>query len=148
MEASKKFPPEIAAWLDAVRRTAAPNGTFGMKEDMPRATGSCVAMLLRAGQDIPAAERATIIKALQETQRADGAYGRAESKTSDLETTYRIMRAYHLLKAKPKDTTALRTFIAQCRNNDGGYGVEPGKPSAVNSTYYAAIILHWLRDKE
>jgi hypothetical protein len=49
-----------------------------------------------------------------------------------------------MLKAKPAADRALREFVATCRNDDGGYGVEPGQPSAVGPTYYASIILHWL----
>ena len=57
------------------------------------------------------------------------------------------MRAFHMLKSQPADVGRLRNFIASCRNKDGGYGVSPGKPSAVAPTYYAAIILHWLAEK-
>jgi hypothetical protein len=49
-----------------------------------------------------------------------------------------------MLRAKPADVERLRAFIAKCRNADGGYGVAPGQPSAVGSTYFAGIVLHWL----
>lgn len=144
MEASKQFPKEIDSWLDEVRKTGSSTGTFGGKTLMPRETGSKVAMILRAGKDFPPEQRTHIIKALQEAQREDGAYGQGDSKTSDLDTTYRVMRTLHLLKAQPNDVKAMRAFVAKCRNSDGGYGAVPGQSSAVNSTYYAGVILHWL----
>jgi hypothetical protein len=85
-----------------------------------------------------------IVKALNAGQRNDGGFGKAGVKGSDLESSYRVTRAYHMLKAKPEKASALREFIARCRNADGGYGVEPGQPSTVSATYYASIILHWL----
>jgi hypothetical protein len=39
----------------------------------------------------------------------------------------------------------VRSFVAKCRNADGGYGVAPGQPSNISGTYFAAIILHWLK---
>jgi hypothetical protein len=51
-----------------------------------------------------------------------------------------------MLKQKP-DENKLREFISKCRNKDGGYGLTPGKESAVSSTYFACIILHWLDEK-
>jgi hypothetical protein len=54
------------------------------------------------------------------------------------------MRADHMLSLRPKEADKMRAFIEKCRNADGGYGVEPGKPSSVGSTYFARIILHWL----
>ncbi len=144
MEASKKFPKEIDEWFAEVKKSANKDGTYGKEPSLPRDTGGTVAMFLRAGKDISMDERKAVINALQSGQRTDGAYGKGDAKGSDLESTYRVMRAFHLLKSAPKDTKALREYVAKCRNADGGYGVEPGKPSAVNSTYYAGIILHWM----
>jgi hypothetical protein len=39
----------------------------------------------------------------------------------------------------------MHSFVATCRNSDGGYGVAPGEPSSVAATYFASIILHWLK---
>jgi len=55
-----------------------------------------------------------------------------------------VMRSFMMLKEQPADTVRLRTFVAACRNKDGGYGVAPGQPSSVAGTYYAASVLHWL----
>jgi hypothetical protein len=38
----------------------------------------------------------------------------------------------------------LKTFIAKCRNADGGYGVTPGAESSLGATYNAGILYHWL----
>ena len=54
------------------------------------------------------------------------------------------MRCFMMLKEKPARVEALRTYIAKCRNADGGYGVAPAEPSTVSGTYYAAIIRKWL----
>ena len=86
------------------------------------------------------------VRALLEGQRADGGFSAAGEK-SDLGSTYRVIRALYMLKVKP-DTERLRAFIAKCRNADGGYGVAPGQPSAVSSTYNAAIVSYWLDDLE
>jgi hypothetical protein len=51
-----------------------------------------------------------------------------------------------MLREKPADVAALRSFIGKCRNDDGGYGVVPGQPSSVSGTYYAGIVLHWLEE--
>ncbi len=80
-------------------------------------------------------------------QRPDGGFGKGEVKESDLESTYRIMRCYHMLRKKPKDAGRLVAFIGTCRNADGGYGVSPGKPASVSATYFAAIVTHWLEEK-
>ena len=79
-------------------------------------------------------------------QRMNGGYGKEGTATSDLESTYRVMRAFVMLKSQPKDVEGVRSFVAKCRNADGGYGVSPAEPSNVNATYFAAIIRHWAKD--
>jgi hypothetical protein len=85
---------------------------------------------------------------LADGQRPDGGWGKGGEKGSDLETTYRVMRAFYLLKAHPKGAAKLREFIAGCHNADGGYGVKPGEPSNVGAVYYATIITKWLHELE
>jgi len=77
---------------------------------------------------------------------ADGGFGYS-GETSNLETSYRITRSLHMLKAKPADPDRVRAFIAKCRNADAGYGVAPGLLSSASGTYFAAIILHWLDEE-
>ena len=73
-------------------------------------------------------------------------FGKEKAEGSDLESTYRVMRAFHMLKERP-DAERCRAFVAKCRNADGGYGVAPGQASAAGPTYYAASILGWLGEK-
>ena len=109
-----------------------------------REVGGATVALLRMGAKVERPE--AVLKTLNAGQRPDGGFSKTNDSASDLETSYRVVRCYHMLKAKP-DGTKLREFIAKCRNADGGYGVAPGSPSAVSSTYFAAIILHWLDEK-
>ena len=54
------------------------------------------------------------------------------------------MRCLYMLKEKP-DAEKLRGFIARCRQPDGSYSVAPGGPGNLGATYFATIILRWLR---
>jgi prenyltransferase beta subunit len=144
MEATKHFAPVIEDWFAEIDKTANADGTFGKGDGQARETGGIVAMFLRAGRKLPDDQRKAMIAALQKGQRPDGGFGKAGEKASDGETTYRVMRAFHLLGEKPKNVAKLKDFLAKCRNADGGYGVAPGQPSTVSGAYYAAIIAHWL----
>jgi hypothetical protein len=121
-----------------------PDGIYGKGAGQARATGGAVAAVLRLGGKVEHPDN--VIKALKAGQRPDGGFGKEGTNRSDLETSYRVARTFHMLKATP-DAGRLRQFIASCRNSDGGYGVMPGQPSTTSGTYYAAIILHWLDEK-
>jgi hypothetical protein len=121
------------------------DGTFGKGTGRVRETGGAVAAVLRLGGTVK--DSGAIVKALDEGQGKDGGFGKADSRGSDLETSYRVMRTYHMLKAKPKRADDLRAFVAKCRNADGGYGVVPGAASTTGGTYFAGIILYWLDSK-
>jgi hypothetical protein len=108
-----------------------------------RMTGSMIVTLLRLGEKIP--EQATMTKILLDGQMRDGGFAKENVEKSDLESTYRVERALMMLKTAPKDVEAMRSFVAKCRNEDGGYGVQPGAPSSVSATYFASIVLHWLK---
>ncbi len=142
-EAVGKKGPHAGAWLEQINKMANGDGTFGKGDGQARETGSAAAAILRLGGTI--VHRDAVLKAMNEGQRGDGAFGKADVKESDMETTYRVMRAYHMLKALP-DVQKLRGFVDSCRNPDGGYGVTPGKPSTVSGTYYAATVQHWLEE--
>jgi hypothetical protein len=129
------------AWLKDLAKKQNADGTFGKGNSLARETGGAVAAVLRLGGKI--ANPKAVIAALDERERDDGGFGKARSK-SELETTYRVMRTYHMLKAKPKRAADCRAFVARCRNADGGYGVAPGAPSSVSATYFASIVLYWL----
>lgn len=144
-EAVKKHPPDEVThrWLKIVSDLRNKDYTTGNGDGKTRDTGSAIALQLRLGAGVDRTKEleATLIGG----QRDDGGYGKAGVKGSDLETCYRVMRANHMLRQRPKDVDKMRAYIAKCRNTDGGYGVEPGKPSTVGGTYYAGIILYWLK---
>src|SRR5262249_34299237 len=126
LEAVEKRPPQINAWLGQVAKMRNPDGTYGKGDGLARDTGSAVVVVLRLGGKVEEPEN--VLKTLKAGQRADGGFGKADASGSDLETTYRVMRAFHMLKEKPADVAKLQAFIAKCRNSDGGYGVAPGQP--------------------
>jgi prenyltransferase beta subunit len=132
--------PQAAEWVAVVDKMRQPDGSFGSGPGQARATGGAAVAVLRLGGKI---DRAAVIKAIKAGQRADGGYGKEDARTSDLETSYRVMRLFWMLKDRP-NADKLRGFIASCRNADGGYGISPGQPSSVGGTYFVSIILHWL----
>jgi prenyltransferase beta subunit len=144
LETVNKRPKQADAWLEQVVKTANPDGTYGKGPGTARATGGAVAAVLRLGGKVE--QRENVVKALKSEQRADGGFGKEEEQGSDLETSYRVMRAFHMMKEKPDDPK-LRAFVAKCRNTDGGYGAAPGQKSNISATYFASIILHWLDQK-
>jgi prenyltransferase beta subunit len=144
LEAIGKRPSQAAAWLEQIARMHNPDGTYGTGDGRARATGGAVAAVLRLGGKVEHPDN--VIKALREGQRTDGGFGKEGTDKSDLETSYRVTRSLHMVRATP-DAGRMRKFIASCRNDDGGYGVTPGQPSNASGTYYAAIILHWLDEK-
>jgi prenyltransferase beta subunit len=145
LEAVHQLPPQAADWLREIARTRNADGTYGHGDGTARATGGAVVAVLRLGGKVPHPE--AVVKALDAGQRKDGGFGKEGAAGSDLETSYREVRAYHMLKAKPHNARGLREFIARCRNEDGGYGVAPRQKSSVSGTYFAGIILHWLDEK-
>ncbi len=145
LEAIGKRPPQADDWMKQIRARQNPDGSFGMGNGAARDTGSAVAAILRLGGKIDHPDR--VIRVMKDGQRADGGFGKEDVETSDLETSYRITRSLHMLKTQPAAPDRLRAFIAKCRNSDGGYGVAPGQLSSAGSTYFAAIILHWLDEK-
>jgi prenyltransferase beta subunit len=138
LHAAELPPPKFAkGWIAEFEKTGHGDGTYGKE---PADTASAVNTILRLGGELkdPLATAAV----LRIAQQDDGGYGKPGEK-SDLATTYRVMRALWMLKTKP-NADQLRAFIARCRNDDGGYGVQPGQPSNVSATYFAAIVIHWL----
>jgi prenyltransferase beta subunit len=145
LETIQKQSSRASAWIDQIWSMHNAKGTFGKEKSIARDTAGCVVTILRLGGKVP--NREVVVAALKDGQRKDGGFGKGDSDTSDLETCYRVVRAFVMLKEKPADVPALRKFVARCRNADGGYGVAPGQPSNVGATYFASIILHWLTEK-
>jgi prenyltransferase beta subunit len=145
-EAAKKKPAEAEAWIKQITDMRNADGLYGKDDGQARDTGGAVAAILRLEGKVENSKEVTA--GLKAGQRKDGAFGKSGTPASDLETSYRVMRAFMMLKEQPKDVPALREFISRCRNKDGGYGVAPGQPSSVSGTYYAAIIRHWLEKQK
>ena len=146
MEAAKRFVPEtVAAWLRQMAELRNDDGSYGKSKGEARMTGSVVALILRANGKLTDAEKKSSLQVLHNGQQTDGGFAKPDAKASDLETTYRVMRAYMMLKEKPKDVAKLKEFVAKCRNKDGGYGIAPGQPSNISGTYFAGIVVHWLK---
>jgi hypothetical protein len=143
-EALGKQPPEAAEWLRRIESERNSDGTFGAAGDA-RTNGGTTVAILRLGGKVR--DPARVLAALDAGQHADGGFGKGKrDEPSDLESTYRVLRCYHMLKGKPKDVRALQSFLSRCFNADGGYGIAPGQPSSVGATYYAAIVRHWLEE--
>jgi hypothetical protein len=133
--------PKATDWIAEFDRLRQADGTYG--KDAFESAGAAIT-ILRLGGELN--DPLAVADQLLAAQRADGGFGRAD-QPSDLTTTYRIMRAIHMLKRKP-DVARCRGFIARCRNEDGGYGVSPGQPSSTSATYFAAIVMHWLDEAD
>jgi len=145
MERLNAKAPKVEQWTTEVIKLQNKDGTYGKGAGIARDTGSCVVTLLRLGAKVPNTEM--YLKLLNDGQRQNGGWGKADDEiASDLETTYRVMRCFMMLKAQPKYAEGVRSFVAKCRNADGGYGIAPGQPSNVNGTYFAAIVTHWLKN--
>jgi hypothetical protein len=141
-EALKVRPAKADDWLRQVAATRNVDGTFGAGAGAARATGGMAVIVLRLGGVLD--DRAAMLKAMRDGQRADGAFGSPDRPESDLESTYRVMRAFAMSNERPSDPAKLRSILARCRAVGGGYGIMPGQPPTAAGTYYAAIILHWL----
>jgi hypothetical protein len=140
----KDCPFDLKPWVERAVKEAMMKAPYGPK-DVARDWGSMTAFMLRLGQ--PVENRAGVVRGIKECQRTDGGFATPGQEASDLETTYRVMRALYLLKEKP-DVAKLRAFVGKCRNKDDGYGVKPGEKPTVGATYYASIVLHWLDGME
>jgi prenyltransferase beta subunit len=141
----KDCPFDLTPWFGVAKMFESYLGP-ARPDDLARALGSVTAFNLRLGR--PVGNRARVAETLRAGQRGDGGWGQPGKSESDLETTYRVMRAVNLLKEKPKDTGKLRAFIAHHRNADGGFATKPGDPSTMSGVYYCTIISKWLDDLE
>ena len=133
-------------WATTANKQLNNDGTAGKGDNRARDTASVVAMKLRLG--LPVVNKDKIFQMIRNGQEADGGWKKEGAKTSDLETTYRVMRAMVLAKERPKNTFKLGEFLASCRNADGGYGTAPGEPSSASGTYYCAVVSKWLETKK
>src|SRR5262249_53996756 len=112
LEAVNKTSPAFARWTAVVLEDRNDDGTFGSGAVKARDTGGKAVALLRMG--VPLDKKEAVVGFLRSAQNSDGAWSKAEGG-SDLESTYRIMRAFWMLKEKP-DLDRLAAFIARCRH--------------------------------
>ena len=142
LESLKKKPEWLGDWIKIADAQLNSDGTAGHGDGQARDTASVAAMKLRLGFTL--ANKAKVAATILSGQRPDGGWGKAGAKGSDLESTYRVMRALHLLKEQPKDAAKINAFLFKCRNADGGYGVEPGNASTLSGVYFASAISKWM----
>jgi len=144
----KDSPFKLDAWHEIATKDV-PKELPPFKEGGARLIGSLTALIHRLGlQKESDSKPATIARLLDAGQLPDGGWCKQGETTSDIESTYRVMRAYMLLKQTPKDPKALREFVESHRNKDGGYATKPGDKSNMSGAYYAVIITKWLDELE
>jgi prenyltransferase beta subunit len=142
LEALKRKSPRVKDW----KKLAAGELTKAEAKGTPasaRLLASVRVTEMRLGVLPEREAQDALVAKLRTGQNEDGSYGK-DGAASDLETTYRVMRAFHMLKQLPKNANGVRSFLARCRNADGGYGLTPGDRSSVGGCYFAAIIQDWL----
>lgn len=142
LEAIKKPSPDFEAWTKQVNSMRNADGTWGEGAAKAFMTGGAAAALLRMGVQLD--KKDAVIAAMQAGQRTDGAWSKDDGP-STLDASYRIMRAFFMLKAQP-DLDRLRSFIARCRQSDGGYSTAPGGTADIGGTYFAMIQTRWSRE--
>jgi len=144
LEAIKTPSPDFPRWTtEVINANRNADGTYGTGAGQARATGGSAAALLRMGLTIEPEQKAAILAVLRAGQKPDGAWGEGEG-ASDLGSSYRIMRAFFMMKEKP-DLPRLRAYLAKHRQSDGGYAPTPGGTPDIGATYYAMIMTHWAR---
>jgi hypothetical protein len=141
LEAVAAKSPDFPRWAKQIEEMRKPDGSFGEGPGKAFATGGAAAAILRMGMDLD--KRDEVIAAIKAGQRPDGGWSKDDGP-SDLSSSYRVMRALYMLKEKP-DEAKLLGFIARCRQSDGSYSNTPDGPGSLGSTYFAAIIMRWLR---
>ncbi|GAC1469545.1 MAG: hypothetical protein NVSMB9_13480 [Isosphaeraceae bacterium] len=141
LEAVKRSSPRFAQWTTEILHDQNPDGTFGEGATKARDTGGKTVALLR--MNAPLEKKDAVVAYLKSAQRPDGA-GSGGKDGSELETTYRIMRAFFMWKERP-DLERLAGFLAKCRHPQGGYGTRPGAEASLAGTYFATTVAAWVR---
>ncbi len=143
LEAIHATSPDAPRWVaEVINKDRNADGTYGTGATKAKATGGSAAALLRLGMTIEPDAKTAILTTLRASQKADGGWGDGEA--SDVTTTYRIMRAFFMMKEKP-DLARVRSYLAQFRQSDGGYAPKPGGVADVGGTYFGSIISYWAR---
>src|SRR5262249_11639285 len=95
-EALKEPCPRGRGWLAQLNKLWTADGAGGKGDGVARETASVAVAVLRLGGELK--NRKQVLKAIKEGQRPNGGYGKEGADVSDLETTYRVMRAFAMLK--------------------------------------------------
>jgi prenyltransferase beta subunit len=140
----KNCPFDIRPWIAQGHKAAEQALQRNPAQGGARDLGSAVALILRLGGDVTSEQNQRYTQFLRQGQRPDGGWGKSDSEHSDLESTYRVMRAFVHLRSKPRDIPALSRFLAAQRSPQGAYAVAPAEAPSMSGTYYAAAMLHWL----
>jgi hypothetical protein len=140
----KNCPFDIQPWIAQAREVAEQALQRNPAQGGARDLGSAVALILRLGGNLTEEQSQRYAQFLRDGQRPDGGWGKPGSEHSDLESTYRVLRAFVHLRSKPRDLPALHRFLVAHRSPQGAYTVAPAEPPSMSGTYYAAAILHWL----
>ncbi|MCI0703545.1 MAG: terpene cyclase/mutase family protein [Planctomycetia bacterium] len=146
----KDCPFKLEPWFEIAGKYSQDTFKGPPGAEHAREAGSLLAFMLRLRPDekFEPGNQAVVTAPLLSGQRADGGWGKKGEKASDIETTYRVMRALMHLKVKPKDVKKLRAFVDSHRNKDGGYATKPGDKSSMSGAYYCSIISKWLDEME
>ncbi len=131
--------------LDATDWVNAAVKVIDVDSKTPRGFASAMALRVRLGFKLDDTQRLGARTILRNGQLKDGGWGKDDAKTSDAETTYRVMRAFMLMEDGPRDAEKVKKFVASCRRPDGGYGTDATAPSSMSGVYYAAKISEWLK---
>jgi hypothetical protein len=147
----KEFGETPEAWRDLIdtqETTKSLQSAMQNQKGDARLLGGMVVLRLRlhgTGNVRPDAIK-PLLALFKSEQRHDGGWGKHDLKSSDLETTYRVMRCYKMLEAQPVDAKKLTEFIVACRKPDGSYSVEPKADATMSGAYYAVTIQKWLAE--
>src|SRR5262249_34549664 len=97
LEALQRPTARRDAWQDLIsNELAAANRAKGIGR--ARALGSYFVATMRLGNKV---DSDPALKDLREGQGKDGGFGKEGAAGSDLESTYRVLRAFHMLKGQP-----------------------------------------------
>lgn len=126
-------------WQSVIAQATLESANRGRRQ-VHMAVSAATLLRIRA----PIHSREEIVKSIKASQCLDGGFAYDQGTRSDLELTYQIMDALHVLGQLPFKRTQMRRFVTEHRNQDGGYGLAPKSQSTAVATFYASQILEWL----
>lgn len=141
LEAVGARSPDFSRWAEQLETMRTPDGSFGQHPGKAFVSRGVAAAILRMGMNLE--KRDSVIATIKTGQRPDGAWSKDDGP-SDLSSSYRVIRALYMLKEKP-DVERSTGYITSCRHADGSYSSTPEGPGNLGATYFATIILRWLR---